>query len=280
MRRAALVLVAILTGAGSVGAQDCYPAKNSNEAAMFAIFSVPLAFGPAGAAARPAPGKVQLGIEVTGLPDVDSVTATPLTCRPGKEAENTDLLPVLPRPRLAIGLPGAFALEVSWIPPVKVNGVEANLFGFSLGRSFQAGRSVELMLRGHATVGTIRAPITCDEDALENPASECYEGQLSDDSYQPNIFGADATLAWGGSRLRPYLGVGYNALRPRFQVHFINSAGDLDSNRITVDLSRVVTFAGLTWAPGANSTISGEVYVAPKDALTARVVIRQGLFSF
>jgi hypothetical protein len=272
--------MAVLASAGSAAAQDCFPAKNSNEAEMFAIFSVPLAFGPGGGGDRLAPGKVQLGIEVAGLPEVDSVTATPLTCRPGKEAENTDLLPVLPRPRLAIGLPGAFALEISWIPPVRVAGVEANLFGFSLGRSFQAGRSVALVLRGHATVGSIRAPITCDEDALENPASECYEGQLSEDSYRPNIFGADATLAWGGSRVRPYLGVGYNALRPRFQVHFINSAGDLDSNRIAVDLSRIVTFAGLTWAPGANSTISGEVYLAPRDALTARVIIRQTVVSF
>lgn len=255
---------------------DCFPPRNSNEAKTFAIFSVPLAFGPAGAP-EPDGSRVRLGLEIARLPKVDDATATPTICRPGKGPENTDLLPVAPRPRLGVALGHGFAVEGSWIPPVRLNQVRADLFGVAVAWSTALGPAGQwLTLRGHGTFGRIRAPITCDDEALADPLSECYQGQRSDDSYRPNIVGLEAIASWalGGGAIRPYLGVGYNRLRPRFQVNFTNVQGSTDNRKVEVDLDRAVLFAGGSWRASRTLDLAAELYSAPADAITGRVAIR------
>ena len=269
----ALLLLCPAMGA----AQECRPSKTSNEAEGFGIVSVPLAFGRA-QAPELLPG-LRLGLEAAYVPQVDDATATPTFCRPGKGPENVNLTPLIPRPRLSVPLPLGLAFEASWIPPVRVGGVKANLFGVSLGRSFGNIDGVVLALRGHATFGSIRAPITCDDDALEDATSECFQGTRSDDRYSPNIFGADlavsAPVAEG--RLRPYVGAGYNRLTPRFQVNFTNGAGTVDTTRVIVNLDRLAVFGGATWILSYRFAMSGEVYATPADAVTARLVFRSSL---
>jgi hypothetical protein len=258
-------------------AQECRPSKTSNEAEGFGIVSVPLAFGRA-QAPELLPG-LRLGLEAAYVPQVDDATATPTFCRPGKGPENVNLTPLIPRPRLSVPLPLGLAFEASWIPPVRVGGVKANLFGVSLGRSFGNIDGVVLALRGHATFGSIRAPITCDDDALEDATSECFQGTRSDDRYSPNIFGADLAVSApvAAGRLRPYVGAGYNRLAPRFQVNFTNSAGTVDTTRVIVNLDRLAVFGGATWILSYRFAMSGEVYATPADAVTARLVFRSSL---
>jgi hypothetical protein len=251
---------------------DCFPSQDSNEAKTLAILSVPLAYSPL-SAPDAAPRKWRLGLEVSTLPNIDDETATPTECRPGKGPENTDLLPALFRPRVAVRLGGGVLLDASWIPPVRINGVKSNLFGIALGWSGTLSRSLTLGARAHGTFGEVNAPITCPEEALVDPDSECFEGTESDDSYKPNIFGADVRLGLGTaeSRIRPYAGVGYNRLQPRFQVNFTNSAGELDDRKVTVDLNRMAVFGGLSWRLGESLGIAGEVYSTPADAVTLRL---------
>jgi hypothetical protein len=275
MRHTAVALATMLGLPAAAAAQgDCFPGPSSNEARTLAIFSVPLAFSPAGA-----PELLQsfrIGVEAATLPGVDRATATPTICRPGKGPENTDLMPVFPRPRLALPLPGGFALQASWVPPVRVNGVRGNLFGISVGKSFGRLNGIVLALRGHATFGSIRAPITCDDKALADPSSECFGGERSDDRFRPNILGADVTIGMpvAHGRLRPYAGTGYNRLHPRFQVHFINQFGSLDNRRVEVDLQRLAVFGGATWAATPRLELIGELYAVPADAVTGRLIMR------
>ncbi|MEZ4586901.1 MAG: hypothetical protein R2909_10905 [Gemmatimonadales bacterium] len=276
MRAAAIAgALSIALGGRALAQGDCFPGPESNEAKTLAIFSVPLAFGPAGAPFTR--GRISVGIEAVYLPNVDPAVATPTVCRPGKGPENTDLLFAAPRPRVAVALGGGFTLEGSWIPPIRLNQVSANLFGVALGWTTALGDAHRLTLRGHGSFGRVRAPITCDDEALADPLSECYQGTRSDDRYRPNIVGADATVSWslGGGRVQPYLGAGYNRLMPRFQVHFTNVAGQLDERRVEVDLDRAVLFGGATWWPaGGRLGLSGELYAAPSDAITGRVAVR------
>jgi hypothetical protein len=239
--------------------------------------SVALAFSRA-QAPELLPG-LRLGLEAAYVPQIDDATATPTFCRPGKGPENVNLTPVIPRPRLSLPLPLGLALEASWVPPVRVGGLKASLFGVSLGRSFGQIDGVVAALRGHATFGWLRAPITCDDDALEDPASECFEGTRSDDKLSPNIFGADLAVSApvAAGRLRPYLGAGYTRLQPRFQVDFTNRFGEVDTTRVIVNLDRFAVFGGATWALSYRATLSGEVYATPSDAVTARVVFRSSL---
>jgi hypothetical protein len=84
-------------------------------------------------------------------------------------------------------------------------------------------------------------------------------------------------LAVGGpvaeGRLRPYGGIGYNRLQPRFQVDYTNQVGELDDRRVEVDLDRFVLFGGATWQTADRLSLTGELYAVPADAITARVIV-------
>jgi hypothetical protein len=255
----------------------CRPSTGSNEARTLAVFSVPLAFSPG-----QAPGGragLTLGLEAASVPNVDPATATPTTCRPGKGPENTDLLPAIARPRIGVPLPLGLALDASWIPPVRVAGVKANVVALALTRSFGRTDGLAAAVRAHATFGSIRAPITCDRQQLGDPTSECFQGSVSDDRYSPNIMGVDVSVGWAmvGGRLRPYLGSGYNRLQPRFQVNFRNQFGDLDTTRLAVNLNRAVVFGGASWQLSEHLAVAGEIYASPADAATGRLVVRRTL---
>jgi hypothetical protein len=257
-------------------AQVCRPPASSNEAKTFAIFSVPLAFGPVDAPTLHP--KFQFGIEAAYLPTISPATATPTICQPGKGPESIDLLFAVPRPRIGLPLPLGLALEASWIPPVPVAGVKADLFGVSLARGFQLW-NLTGSVRAHGTFGSIRAPITCNRAALSDQSSECFNGTLSDDRFSPNIFGADLSLGktMFDGRLRPYIGGGYSRLDPRFQVNFTNQFGNVDRTRVVVDLDRLALFGGATWQMAGRFAATTEVYSAPADAVTVRLALRATL---
>jgi hypothetical protein len=269
----------LLPAALAAQEDDCFPPEDSNEAQVFAIFGVPLAFGPADAPVSSRPWSFRFGIEASYLPNIDDETATPTVCRPGKGPENVNLATLLPRPRVAIGLPAGFGLELSWVPPIEISGAEPNLVGFALSRAFPLGRSGMLLgARLHATAGRIKAAITCNEDALADPISECFGGTESEDRYHPNNIGADLAIGWslGGGRVRPFMGTGVNLLRPRFQVDFTNQFGEIDNRRVEVDLERVVLFAGASWYPIPRLGVTGQIYSAPSDAVTGRLTVSFG----
>jgi hypothetical protein len=275
MRRAVAAVVLTLGWPAAAAAQGvCLPGPESNEAKTLAIFAVPLAFGR-GSAPDLYPG-FRAGVELAYLPQVDDATATPTICRPGKGPENTDLLFALPRPRIGLPLPFGLALQASWVPPVRVRGIKANLIGISVEKAFGDLDGLVAALRVHATFGSVRAPITCDDEALEDPDGECYGGTRSDDRLSPNIMGID--LAVGGpvaeGRLRPYGGVGYNRLQPRFQVNYTDQFGELDDRRVEVNLDRFAMFGGATWQTTDRLSVTGEMYAAPADAITGRVIVR------
>ncbi len=279
MRGAATAVLLALLTVGSRAAQaqpDCFPSRTSNEARTMAIFDVPFAFSGATAPSTAPAGRLFLGIEVSYLPNVDAATATATTCRPNKGPEHTDFLFAAPRPRVGVTLPAGFALEASWIPPVRLSDAKGNLFGFALSRATVLNpRGVVLGVRAHATVGRIDAPITCDDASLGDPNSECYQGTKSNDRFRPNVFGIEASIGWSlGHFLRPYVGAGYNRLEPRFQVNFTNQFGTTDRTRVSVNLNRAVLFAGATWLPTRNFELAGEIYSAPTDAVTGRVVAK------
>jgi hypothetical protein len=270
----AVLMLALGWPAGVVAQGDCFPGPGSNEAQSMAIFAVPLAFSRGGAPDLYA--GFHAGVEVAYLPKVDEATATPTICRPGKGPENTDLLFAFPRPRIGLPLPFGLALQASWVPPVRVRGVKANLLGISVEKAFGDLDGLVAAIRAHATFGSVSAPITCNDQALADPASECFGGTRSDDRLSPNILGLD--VAVGGpmaeGRLRPYGGVGYSRLQPRLQVNFTNQFGELDDRRVEVNLDRFVMFGGATWMTTDRLSVTGELYAAPADAITGRVILR------
>jgi hypothetical protein len=255
---------------------DCFPATDSHEAKALALISLPVVFSRVEAPAVASNG-LRFGLEAARLPRVSDRLATPTVCRPGKGPENVNILPGLLRPRITLPIGHGLEVEGSWIPPVRVNQVKANLFGLALSASAALGSGGPAVgLRAHATFGVIHAPITCDDAALRDPTSECFGGTRSDDEFHPATLGAEAAIGWPllGGRLRPYGGVGYSRLRPRFRVNFTNSSGDTDRTRVEVNLDRTALFGGASWLVRSHVELTGEVYGALADGVIARVAIR------
>jgi hypothetical protein len=263
-----------MSGTRALAAQTslCLPSADSHEAQTLAILSVPIAF--TGAQAPSSAHGWSLGVEGATLPTVDPEIATPTTCRPGKSAENTRPIPGIARLRLEYANAG-WQLELGWIPPVPVNEVKANLAAVAVARAFSLGSSWSLGLRAHAVFGALHAPVTCDDAELRDAASECYQGTRSNDRWQPGVYGVEAVVG-SGATVRPYLGIGYNWLRPRFRVDFTNAAGSTDNTEIDANLQRVALFGGVSWQLRRWS-LSGEGYATPKDAISVRLVARASL---
>ncbi|MGQ0646272.1 MAG: hypothetical protein ACT4P7_01805 [Gemmatimonadaceae bacterium] len=271
----AIALSALLSGVAGAQQVVCKPGSDSNEAKMLAFFAAPIAFSPAGNAAPLRSGEVRLSFDATYVPEPGKDITSPEKCYRNDKTENTQLSPVFPRPRVAVGLGGGFSLEATYLPPITVMDATPNLVAVALGYGRALGaRGMSLLVRGHATVGQVEGPITCSPDVIQtgNPAGSCYATDPSDDTYKPNMFGIEGALGFGGtSKLQTYLGAGFTQLRPRFKVGFVDAANNVDNTEIEVDLTRVVAFAGGAYRVNSRVALTAELYSVPQDVTTVRV---------
>ncbi|MEO6067283.1 MAG: hypothetical protein ABJB33_02710 [Gemmatimonadota bacterium] len=286
--RSWMLPLALLAGAAPLAAQaDCtlgHLPADSNEAEIFRIRGVSTVFARAASPMALRPKAMLLMFDVSTLSEIDAATATPTYCRPGKPAENVNLMAVLPRPRVIFGLADGFTFEASWIPPIRVHGVKANLLGVALARSVPVGIGL-LSIRAAATFGEIRAPISCTtaqiaEDPLAPGSSECAGGaEPSDDHYKPNSYGVDLAYGWpvARGRLRPYLGAGVNFLRPRYQVDFTDRFDVKQGQKVEGNFTRPGLFGGATWIPSARLGLTAELYADPGTAWTGRLGVGYGV---
>ncbi|MCC6929749.1 MAG: hypothetical protein IT359_12265 [Gemmatimonadaceae bacterium] len=276
-------LVLAFHAAAMLAGGECRPPKDSSDAKLLAFYAAPIAFSPGGNAGALAPGAVRLSIDVTYVPKPSADIQRASYCN--RKSENSDLAPIFPRPRLAVGLPGGLYLEGSYLPPVTVMDATPNLGSLALGwtRSLKRsgeGRETWVALRAHATFGKVSGPITCPADALQtaSAANACYGTQPSDDSYKPNMTGLEGILGMrGAGKLSGYVGAGYTSIKPRFQVHFQPQGGALDDTNVLLDDSRIAAFAGGSYRVAARASLMAELYSVPKDVTTFRVGASWGL---
>ena len=99
----------------------------------FSLLGAPFGAGrrsaTADASARKS-SRFEAAVELSYLPPLSSEQRTAGSDKP----ESTNLAPLFARPRIAASLPGGFGLEVSWIPPVRVFDVKANLYAGAISR--------------------------------------------------------------------------------------------------------------------------------------------------
>ena len=258
----------------------CKPPEDSNEAKLLAFFATPIAFSPGGIADGLAPWRFRVAFEATYVPSPGREMQQPEACYAVRKTENTDLSPVFPRPRLAVGLPGGLVLEASYLPPITVADAEPNLGSVALSRPFtlrtrENGANLSLIVRAHGTLGRVRGSITCPEDNVQqsDPSGACYGEEASQDTYKPNMFGGELSLAreGAGERWGAYATTGVTLLRPRFQVGFQYLGGAFDDTKIEVDMTRLALGAGAWYRVANAAAITGELYSVPTDATTFRI---------
>jgi hypothetical protein len=242
---------------------------------MLAFFATPIAFSPGGVLVPMRAGEVRVSFDATYVPSPSDEITSPDVCYRNDKTENTELSPIFPRPRIAIGLAPGLALEATYLPPVTVMDATPSLFAVALDYARAIGTGgLSYAIRSHFTIGSVKGPITCSPDVIQlsNPAGACYSSEPSEDTYEPNMLGFEGALGFGSnSRFSSYVGAGYTMLRPRFQVGYRDASGSLDDTKIIVNLNRFAAFAGgrlrLTDAVG----VTAELYSVPEDATTFRL---------
>lgn len=288
--RAAIGLAGALCALHAVpsGAQCIVPA-NSNEAKLLAFYEAPIVFATADAPMRLPLGGVALTGELVGVP-APSATAQQTNFCYAATKDATHLSPLLPRLRLAVGLPFGFAIEGSYLPPVTVDHAQPNLGSLALSytRSLLAppenvsGIALTLQLRAHATMGSVKGPITCPRSALQltDQNAPCFGSMPSNDAFYPTSEGGEGTLGITapGGRVSAFAGTGYTVMSPHFRVGFTDEMGITDRTLVEVDLQRVAVFGGIDVRILRALDAAAEVYSVPADLTTWRLTARYRLW--
>ena len=230
--------------------------------------------------ARPHGPRVEASIELSYLPHLSAEQRTTGSDKP----EATNLAPLFARPRVAVRLPAGFAVEGSWIPPVRVFDVKANLCAGAVSRSFALPSRVRLVPRASFVAGRVEGPITCNRESMTTGGAAlatyfsrvCYSSD-SRDYFEPRHVSGELLVmrpAMRG-RLHPYVSAGARNERTRFDIGVIKPDGtrDQDQPLLEVKTTRAYGTAGTSWLGPLGSRLAGEVYYAPGSVVTVRGLV-------
>ncbi|MEO7083284.1 MAG: hypothetical protein ABI442_11520, partial [Gemmatimonadaceae bacterium] len=192
-----LTIIALLfVTTPTLASAQCRPPNNSNEARLLAFYAMPIVFGVDPSALMITPGSVRVGVEGAVVPTAPETIHHTDFCYGGR-VENTSLAHVFGRPRVAIGLPSGFGVELSYLPPVTIETATPNLGSAAVWVTRTIRRTVALTLRAHATTGVVRGPITCPMYALQqnDPNGSCYGNVPSRDEFRPDMIGTEVIMS-------------------------------------------------------------------------------------
>jgi hypothetical protein len=268
-----ILSASVLPGMTGSARADVPLDDDSSEAQLMGFYAGALAFTPAG---RPAGDRLEFGLETTWLPHLSADDRD--TTFAGAKVENTNFTQVLPRPRVRWRPSSDWLLEAGFVPPVEMFGVTPEQYGVA-GSYRVAGRTapVGFWVRGHYLDADIIGPITCSEEAVQDPANVvCFGGQASEDHFKPESYGLDFVL---DGTIAPVEGLGWYAAAGwehqtlRFATHFVNVFGRLDDQRLVARVDRASFLGGITWSERHGLRLSFEASYMPDALATARFAI-------
>lgn len=268
---------ALMCLSASYALSQCRPPRDSHEAKLLAFYSVPIVFSADAPSLSLPAGAVRLAGEGAYVPTASATLQQTEFCYTGR-AENTGLTSFFGRPRLAVGLPHGFGLELSYLPPITVASATPNLGSAALWFTRAMNSSFLVTARAHGTIGVVKGPITCPQSALQQQDSQapCYGTKPSTDEFRPDMAGLEliaSTNPASGSRVRFSAGVGVNQLYPRFKVGFSDLNGGTDRTQIVVNLTRVTALAGATVTLTQRCDGSAQIFSSLSDATTVRATL-------
>jgi hypothetical protein len=204
------------------------PAEQQQRGEITRVLCDAIVFGVDPSALMITPGSVRMGTEGVVAPTAPEPLQHTGFCYGGR-VQNTSLTHIFGRPRVAIGFPGGFGVELSYLPPVTIESATPNLGSAAVWVTRTVGRTVALTPRAHATTGVVRGPITCPMSALQqnDPNGACYGNMPSRDEFRPDMIGTEVIIssvsAGPTPRFRFAAALGENRLQPRFRVGFVGS---------------------------------------------------------
>jgi hypothetical protein len=248
---------------------------DSNEAQLMGYYAAALSFTPLGA---PAGRRIEAAIDASYLPPLSDEDRQ--TTFAGAKIENTNFTSVIPRPRIR-WRPGDWLLEAAYVPPIELFGVKPQQLAAAAAWRFAAPeRGPAWWVRAHYMRADIEGPITCSEDAIEDPDNlVCRGGQVSEDRFRPETYGLDVLVS--GPRLGRggpawYAMAGYRHERLQFDTHFVNNFDRLDDQVLIARLDRGSVGGGVSWDAWRGLRLNAEAYYAPEALFTGRVAMAWG----
>ncbi|HVS64714.1 MAG TPA: hypothetical protein VMT85_14560 [Thermoanaerobaculia bacterium] len=212
-------------------------------------------------------GELELGLEALSVPDLSEDQRT--VGFGGNKEEDLNRSPAFGRIRLAVGLGGRFSLTAGWMPPVEVDGVEANLVSLAIERPIVSGQRWSLGWRLYGQTGTAEGDLVCTrEDAASPPGSPgnrfgCQEP--SNDEVTLEHYGAELVAAVTlNDTFRLHFGAGAVEHDLEFQI----DAFTFDFQDRTLLLaagSTVTATAGATLRVSGRLSLAAEVFYSPLD---------------
>lgn len=164
----------------------------------------------------------------------------------GFKPEDMNKSPVFGRARVSVALPAAVTAELSWTPPLEIDGAKPeSLFGLALERELVSVGPWSLGGRLHAVRGHASADVTCSRDVASqapgSPSNLFGCSGPSVDRLRMNQQGAEVMLSRSllDGRLQPFVAYALTHFRPFVEVeaplfdslHFweLQSSGSVDT---------------------------------------------------
>jgi hypothetical protein len=184
----------------------------------------------------------------------------------GIKVEDINRLPAIFRPRVTVGLPAEFSLDVAWVPPVELRGVKSNLFAIGLERPVATAGPWTLGIRLYGQLGKIEGDFTCSEDEASFPPGS--PGNIwgceapSEDELTLNYVGVAFTGGYGFKKTDFHWGLAANSMDMEFQVGAV-TYGLIDRSLLLADGWTWSFNGGASWSLGGRYTLSAEVFYSP-----------------
>jgi len=262
-----LALLVALAGAGTAAAQIFDDVEELDwdrpEAwAMKYFNSISLLTGLGPPRARE-PWSFEIGLELDNIPHLDEGQRR--IGFGGAKVEDLNRLPAFFRPRLTIGLPAKWSLDVAYVPPLEVRGVKSHLFALGLERPVYSAGPWTLGIRFIGQIGEVESDFTCsEEDASHPPGPGNVWGceAPSEDEVTLNYVGAAFT---GGYRYRKtdfHWGLAANYMDMEFQVNAL-TFGIIDRTLLLADGWTWSLNGGASWSLGGRTSFAVELFYSP-----------------
>ena len=271
------MLAGLVSGiAGTAGAQERQRERHvfsEPEGRLLAYYAATMAFTPAGL--PPDDSRLAFMLEVSHVPSLDRAQRRPSIDKP----ESTNLAPFFPRPRVSARL-GNWTGEASWIPPMRVFDVQANLAAASIAAPPLSIGTVRVQPRVWVVTGRVRGSMTCSTREMVGRGAElelyyntvCH-GRESDDWFEPRLLGGEVIVFRPLGSVNAYALVGGRIDRTQFDIGVLTAIGERDQDHpiLELDATRPHLALGASWRVRREVTTGAELFHAPGSVWTVRV---------
>jgi hypothetical protein len=212
-------------------------------------------------------GELELELEGIAVPDLSREQRT--VGFGGLKEEDLNRSPAFGRIRLGVGVGNRFSVTLGWMPPLEVDGVEADLWSLAVERPIFAGPRWSLGWRVFGQTGEARGDLTCTAaEAARPPGSPgnafgCREP--SKDEVTLEHLGAELVAGLAlGERWHLHFGAGAVEHDLEFQVDAY-TFDFLDRTRLVTDGSTRTATLGATLRLGPKLALAAELFYSPLD---------------